>query len=68
LIALNSGLRNHFQSLSTPASPVLLFHFTIKYHHVLHIGEAAAHMNPGLSRCYSGESLPKGRVKTQKWL
>jgi hypothetical protein len=57
LIALSSGLRSHFLGLSTPARPVLLFHFTIKYHHVLHIGEAAAHMNPRLSWCYSGESL-----------
>lgn len=39
-----------------------LFHMTMKYHYMLHIGLRARHLNPTLGWCFSGETMMK-RVK-----
>ena len=35
----------------------MLFHFTIKFHYILHIGLKALHINPGLGSCIKGEAM-----------
>ena len=38
-------------------NPILLWHFTIKFHYMLHIGNMAAFCNPRNAWCYAGASL-----------
>ena len=35
----------------------LLFHYTIKYHYLCHLGDMASFINPRLAWCYSGEDF-----------
>lgn len=54
---MNALLRRHFEGVLRDGNAVLLFHLTIKYHYLLHIGKIAKYMNPRLGWCYQGESL-----------
>jgi hypothetical protein len=57
-VALEADLRQEFQELAMPnGNPILLWHFTIKFHYMLHIGNMAAFCNPRNAWCYAGESL-----------
>ena len=57
LVAVGSALRMHFQGVSTADRPMLVFHFTIKSHALLHLSDVGLYINPRLGWCYSGESL-----------
>ena len=35
----------------------LLFHYTIKYHYLCHLGDMASYINPRLAWCYGGEDF-----------
>ena len=57
-VALEVDLRQEFQVLAMPdGKAILLWHFTIKFHYMLHIGSMAAFCNPRNAWCYAGESL-----------
>ena len=56
-VDLSVALRSHFNTHLLNGGAVLLFHFTIKFHYLLHNAARASYENPRLSWCYSGESL-----------
>ena len=56
-IRLNTALGHHFHNKKYKGKAMLLFHMTIKYHYVLHLGLVAQYMNPRCAWCYAGESL-----------
>ena len=51
-VQLNASLGHHFHG-----GGILLFHFTIKSHYLLHLSLLAPFTNPRLAWCYSGEDL-----------
>lgn len=51
-VQLTTALAHHFHG-----GGILLFHFTIKSHYLLHLALLASETNPRLAWCYSGEDL-----------
>ena len=51
-VQINTALDHHYH----PAG-ILLFHHTIKYHYLLHIGMVAHYISPRLAWCFSGEDM-----------
>ena len=57
-VQLNTALGQHFHlHQDVPMRQKLLFNHTIKFHYLVHLGLLAAHLNPRLTWCYSGEDL-----------
>ena len=54
LALANSALGHYYH-----ARREMLFHFTIKWHYLLHLALMGQHMNPRLGSCYSGECMMK---------
>ena len=54
-VQLNTALGQYYH----PRLPMKVFHFTIKYHYMLHIGLIGRYMNPRLGWCYAGEDFMK---------
>ena len=53
-VAAASCLGNHYHTM---APPRWLFHFTMKFHYLLHIATQASDICPRLTWCYQGEDL-----------
>ena len=54
---LSTALSQHFHPSGT-----MLFHFTIKYHYLLHCALMSKYLNPNFFWCYSGEDM-MARIK-----
>lgn len=51
-VQINAALAHHFHGQG-----VFLFHHTIKFHYMLHLGLLGADINPRVAWCYAGEDL-----------
>ena len=54
LALVNTALGNYYHPRR-----IMLFHYTIKWHYLLHLALLGQHMNPRLGSCYSGETMMK---------
>ena len=65
-VKLNTMLAHQFHNKRHRGKPMLIFHMTIKYHYLLHLGLVSQYMNPRCAWCYAGESLmQKVRILVQ---
>ena len=51
-VQVNATLGHYYHNRNT-----LLFHFTVKFHYMCHIGLVAQYINPRWGWCYSGEDF-----------
>ena len=51
-VQINTALGHHYHPLG-----ILLFHHTIKFHYLLHIGMVVKYVNPRLCWCFAGEDM-----------
>ena len=51
-VQLNTAIAHHFH-----AAHRMLFHYTIKFHCLVHLAEMSQYVSPRIGWCYSGEAL-----------
>ena len=56
-VKLNTALGHHYHHKKHRGKAMLIFHMTIKFHYLLHLGLVSQYMNPRCAWCYAGESL-----------